>query len=80
MAATPLEGELVHAFQQPQQTISDEQVQPQPDRFRALCSELEEYEHLPELTPGAQHPAHLITGQIHEETLDESILAGLTLP
>ena len=53
---------------------------PQPDRFRALCAELEEYEHLPELTAGPTHPTHLITGQDHEETLDASILAGLTLP
>jgi hypothetical protein len=53
---------------------------PQPDRFRTLCAELEEYEHLPELTPGPIHPTQLLTGQNHEDTLDESILAGLTLP
>jgi hypothetical protein len=66
--------------QQPQQAIGDEQVRPQTDRFRALCAELDEYDHLPEMTPGAHHPTHLITGQSHEDTLDASILAGLTLP
>jgi len=65
--------------QQPPQTTTGERV-PQTDHFRSLCSELDEYEHLPELTPGATHPTPLITGQNHEETLDESILAGLTLP
>jgi hypothetical protein len=65
--------------QQPPQTTTSERV-PQSDHFRSLCSELDEYEHLPELTPGAMHPTRLLTGQNHEETLDESILAGLTLP
>jgi hypothetical protein len=50
------------------------------DRFHALCSEIEEYEHLPELMPGATSPQRMITGTDHEETLDASILAGLTLP
>jgi hypothetical protein len=49
----------------------------QQDRFSALCAELEEYEHLPELTPGSQD-TRLITDQSHEDTIDESILAGLT--
>ena len=50
----------------------------EPDRFRSLCAELEEYEHLPELTPGNR--PQLITEQSHEDTIDESILAGLTQP
>lgn len=49
------------------------------DRFHTLCAELEEYEHLPELTPGMQM-TRLITDQSHEDTIDASILAGLTLP
>jgi hypothetical protein len=65
--------------QQPPQTTTSEPA-PGAAHFRSLCSELDEYEHLPELTPGAGHPTRLITGQNHEETLDESILAGLTLP
>jgi hypothetical protein len=47
------------------------------DRFRALCAEVEEYEHLPELTPGSGD-TQLITDQSHADTIDESILAGLT--
>jgi len=47
------------------------------DRFSSLCAELDEYEHLPELTPGS-HDTRLITDQSHEDTIDESILAGLT--
>jgi hypothetical protein len=50
------------------------------DRFHTLCSEVEEYEHLPELMPGATRPERMITGTDHEETLDASILAGLTHP
>ncbi|MDE3129592.1 MAG: hypothetical protein KGL16_00430 [Acidobacteriota bacterium] len=49
------------------------------DRFSTLCAELEEYEHLPELTPGMQM-TRLISDQSHEDTIDESILAWLTLP
>lgn len=49
------------------------------DRFHTLCAELEEYEHLPELTPGRQM-TRLLSDQSHEDTIDESILAGLTLP
>ncbi|MGH2872949.1 MAG: hypothetical protein ACRDL5_10880 [Solirubrobacteraceae bacterium] len=49
------------------------------DRFHTLCAELEEYEHLPEFTPGLQ-TTRLITDQSHEDTIDASILAGLTLP
>lgn len=51
----------------------------EPDRFRSLCAELEEYEHLPELMPG-NRATRLITEQSHEDTIDESILAGLTQP
>ena len=47
------------------------------DRFLALCAELEEYDHLPEMIPGERN-ARLITDQSHEDTIDESILAGLT--
>ncbi|HEX3804043.1 MAG TPA: hypothetical protein VHV75_14485 [Solirubrobacteraceae bacterium] len=67
------------SVQQPQKITGDEPIQTQPDRFTALCSEVEEYEHLPELTAGVHYPTHLITGS-HEDALDESILAGLTLP
>ena len=49
------------------------------DRFHTLCAELEEYEPLPELTPGAQM-TRLLTDQSHEDTIDHSILAGLTQP
>ena len=59
--------------QQPDQASSD------PERFRALCAELDEYDHLPELMPGTQ-TTRLITEQSHEDTIDESILAGLTHP
>ena len=56
--------------QQPQTTTDS-------DRFQALCAELEEYDHLPELIPGDRN-ARLITDQSHEDTIDSSILAGLT--
>jgi hypothetical protein len=59
--------------QQPAQAGSE------PDRFHALCAELEEYEHLPELIPG-DRSARFIADQNHEEAIDESILAGLTQP
>jgi hypothetical protein len=59
--------------QQPDQTSSD------PERFHTLCAELDEYDHLPELMPGAQ-TTRLITEQSHGDTIDESILAGLTNP
>ena len=49
------------------------------DRFHALCAELEDYEHLPELMPG-NVSTHLITDQSHEDSIHESILAGLTHP
>ena len=49
------------------------------ERFRALCAELEDYEHLPELMPGNQS-TRLITDQSHEDSIQESILAGLTHP
>ncbi len=49
------------------------------DRFRALCAELEEYEPLPEVMPGHRATC-LITDQSHEDSLHESILAGLTQP
>jgi hypothetical protein len=57
--------------QHPVQTSSDQ------DRFSSLCAELDEYDHLPELTPGGRD-TRLITDQSHEDTIDESILAGLT--
>jgi hypothetical protein len=57
---------------QPTDTTSEE-------RFRALCADLEDYEHLPELMPGNQS-SRLITDQSHEDTIDGSILAGLTHP
>ena len=58
--------------QQPSETNSEE-------RFRALCADLEDYEHLPEMIPGSA-PTRLITDQSHEDTIDESILAWLTHP
>jgi hypothetical protein len=57
--------------QQPLQTSTDQ------DRFSSLCAKLDEYEHLPELMPGSRD-TRLITDQSHEDTIDESILAGLT--
>ncbi len=62
------------------QTESASPIAPSPEHFRALCAELDEYQHLPELIPGATPSARPITGQSPEETLDASILAGLTLP
>ena len=58
--------------QQPAETHNE-------DRFRALCAELEDYEHLPELIPGSQS-SRLITDQSHEDAIHESILAWLTQP
>ncbi len=58
--------------QHPAQATSD------PERFNALCAQLEEYDHLPELIPGDR--TRLITDQSHEDTIDASILAGLTQP
>ena len=58
--------------QQPSETSKE-------DRFRALCAELEDYEHLPELTPGSSS-TRLITDQSHEDTINESILAWMTRP
>jgi hypothetical protein len=59
--------------------LTQQSVQTSTDqtRFSSLCSNLEEYEHLPELIPGG-HDTRLITDQSHEDTIDESILAGLT--
>ena len=59
--------------QQPDQPGGDQ------DRFSSLCAELDEYDHLPELIPG-DRTTRLITDQSHEDTIDESILAGLTKP
>ena len=58
--------------QQPSETSNE-------DRFRALCAELEDYEHLPELIPGSSS-TRLITDQSHEDTINESILAWMTRP
>ncbi len=53
----------------------------QPDPFEALFAELEDFEHLAHLTPTEAPRSRPITGQAsNEESLDESILAGLTLP
>jgi hypothetical protein len=49
------------------------------DRFRALCAELEDYEHLPELIPGSAS-TRLLTAQSHEDAIHESILAWMTQP
>ncbi len=65
---------------QQSQTNPTSPVPPSPDQFRALCAGLEDYEHLPELAPAAARPPASITDQSHEEALDASILAGLTLP
>lgn len=62
----------------PEQSAQD--INAEPERFRSLCSEIEEYEHLPELTHGVTQPQRMITGTDHEETIDASIFAGLTLP
>jgi len=58
--------------QQPSETSNE-------DRFRALCAELEDYEHLPELIPGSAS-SRLITDQSHEDAIHESILAWMTQP
>jgi hypothetical protein len=50
------------------------------NRFEALCAEVEEYDHLPELTQDRAYPTRMITGQDHEANLDASILAGLVSP
>ena len=47
------------------------------ERFHTLCAELDEYDHLPELMPG-DRDTRFITEQSHEDTIHESILAGLT--
>jgi hypothetical protein len=60
-------------------TPQESQTNIDSDRFQALCAELEEYDHLPELIPG-DRTTRLITDQSHEDTIDESILAGLTQP
>ncbi len=53
----------------------------QPDPFEALFAELEDFEHLAHLTPTEAPRSHPIAGQASSgESLDESILAGLTLP
>lgn len=49
------------------------------DRFVSLCASLEEYEHLPELTPGGTS-SRAVGEQSESDTLAESILAGLTQP
>ncbi len=59
--------------QQPSQAVGPK------DQFSRLCAGLEEYEHLPELIPG-ERSTRLITQRSPEDTIDESILAGLTQP
>ena len=66
--------------QQQSQTDPTSPAPPSPDQFRELCAGLEEYEHLPELIPAAAPAAAPLSDQSHEEALDASILAGLTLP
>jgi len=58
-------------------TQQESQPSTDSDRFQALTAQLEEYDHLPEMIPG-ERSARLITDQSHEDTIDESILAGLT--
>ena len=48
------------------------------NRFEALCVEIEEYDHLPDMAQS--HPMRMITGQDHEAELDAEILAGLVTP
>ncbi|MCL2418899.1 MAG: hypothetical protein FWD04_06380 [Conexibacteraceae bacterium] len=50
------------------------------EQFTALTSNLDEYDHLPELTLGTLDPTRPLEGQIQQDTIDESILAWLTLP
>ena len=64
----------------PTEQIASEQERAAHEQFSALCSGLGEYEHLPELIPGAHPSVRPITGQSQEDTIDASILAGLTLP
>ncbi len=67
-------------LEQHSKTTDTSAIPASPDQFRELCAGLEEYENLPELSPSAVRQAEPITGQSHEEMLDASILAGLTLP
>ena len=50
----------------------------QMNRFEALCAEIEEYDHIPEMT--SSHPMRMLTGSDHEAELDAEILAGLVSP
>jgi len=60
--------------------MSNQQTEePQTNRFEALCSEIEEYDHLPALTHEQAYAARIVTGD-NEATLDASILEGLVHP
>jgi hypothetical protein len=53
---------------------------PQTNRFEKLCSEVEEYDHLPAVSHEHDYPTQLITGEEHEAGLDASVLAGIVSP
>lgn len=55
-------------------------TQPQPNRFQALCSGIEEYDHLPQPVHAPGAPVTLVVEPDHETQLDEEILAGLVSP
>lgn len=49
-------------------------------QFDLICSTLEDYEHLPELTPVPPERPRIIDPGEHEDRIDAEILAGLVLP
>jgi hypothetical protein len=60
--------------------LSQQTEEPQVNRFEALCSEIEEYDHLPALTEQKAYAARVITGDDDAGALDASILEGLVHP
>jgi hypothetical protein len=59
--------------------LNQQTEEPQMNRFESLCSEIEEYDHLPALTDEQAYAARIITGD-DEAALDASILEGLVHP
>jgi hypothetical protein len=54
--------------------------EPPTNRFEKLCSEVEEYDHLPAVSHEHDYPAQMITGEDHEAGLSASVLAGFVSP
>jgi hypothetical protein len=57
--------------------LKQQTEEPQTSRFEALCSEIEEYDHLPAVAREHDYPTQMITGEDHAADLDAAILAGL---